>query len=96
MKIGKDEIMHVAGLARLDIDKRSIDSFESQLGKILDYIEALNSVDTKGIPPTFHAISIENAFREDEEENHLDREKALANAPEIEEGSFMVPKIIES
>jgi len=96
MKISKDEVMYVAGLARLDIDKASIDSFAHQLGKILDYIETLNGVETEGVPATFHAISITNAFREDEEKKHLDREKALANAQESEEGSFAVPKIIES
>ena len=96
MKISKDEVLYVAGLARLDIDKVSIDSFANQLGKILEYIETLNSVDTEGVPATFHAISITNAFREDDEKSHLDREKALANAQETEDGSFVVPKIIES
>jgi len=96
MKITKDEVMYVAGLARLDIDETSIDSFAQQLGKILEYIETLNSVDTEGVAPTFHAISITNAFREDKEKNHLDREKVLANAQEAENGSFVVPKIIES
>ena len=95
MKISKDEVLHVADLARLDIDKGSIDNFADQLGNILEYIETLNSVDTKDVPATFHAISITNAFREDEEEGHLDNERALANAPEADEGSFIVPKIIE-
>ena len=96
MKISKDEVLHVARLARLDIDKASVDSFADQLGKILEYIETLNSVDTEGVPATFHAISITNAFREDKQREHLEREKALANAPEVEEGSFVVPKIIDS
>jgi aspartyl-tRNA(Asn)/glutamyl-tRNA(Gln) amidotransferase subunit C len=65
------------------------------LGKILEYVETLNSVDTDGVSATFHAISITNAFREDEEGSHLDREKSLANAPETDEGHFVVPKIIE-
>jgi len=95
MKISKDEVTHVAGLARLDMDTGSIESFANQLGTILEYIETLNSVDTDGVPATFHAISITNAFREDEEGKHLEREKALANAPETEEGHFVVPKIIE-
>jgi len=96
MKISKEEVVYVAGLARLEIDETSIDSFADQLGKILEYIETLNSVDTEGVPPTFHAISITNAFREDEERKHLDREKALINAPETEEGIFVVPKIIDT
>ena len=95
MKITKDEVMHVAALARLDIDKASIDNFADQLGNILEYIETLNRVDTKDVPATFHAISITNAFRDDEEGMHLENEKALLNAPEADEGSFIVPKIIE-
>jgi aspartyl-tRNA(Asn)/glutamyl-tRNA(Gln) amidotransferase subunit C len=52
-------------------------------------------VDTAGVRPTSHAISLTNAFREDEQEQHLERDKALANAPQKEEGNFVVPKIIE-
>jgi aspartyl-tRNA(Asn)/glutamyl-tRNA(Gln) amidotransferase subunit C len=94
MKISKDEVMYVAMLARLDIDKASIDSFAHQLGKILEYIDTLNQVPTEGVPPTSHAISLTNALREDVETEHLDRESALSNAPEQEDGSFIVPKVV--
>ena len=96
MKISKEEVMYVAGLARLDVDNASVDSFADQLGKILEYIETLNSINTEGVPAMFHAISITNAFREDIEGEHLENEKVLANAPDAEEGNFLVPKIIES
>jgi aspartyl-tRNA(Asn)/glutamyl-tRNA(Gln) amidotransferase subunit C len=95
MKISEDEVRYVSELARLEIDNASIANFTDQLGKILEYVETLNSIDTEGVPATFHAISITNAFREDEEHNHLDRETSLANAPETDEGHFVVPKIIE-
>jgi len=95
MKITKDEVLYVADLARLDLDEASIDRFAAQIGTILDYVDKLNEVDTEGIAPTSHAIFLTNAFREDEPKEHLDREKALANAPEKEDGSFVVPKIIE-
>ena len=95
MKITKDEVLYVADLARLDLDEASIDKFAGQIGTILDYVDKLNEVDTEGVRPTSHAISLTNAFRADEPKEHLEREEALANAPQKEEGSFVVPKIIE-
>lgn len=94
MKITKDEVIHVANLARLDMDEDSIDTFASQIGKILEYVDTLNRVNTEGVKPTFHAVSLTNAFREDSEKEHLDRDAALANAPEKEDGNFIVPKVI--
>jgi aspartyl-tRNA(Asn)/glutamyl-tRNA(Gln) amidotransferase subunit C len=95
MKITKDEVLYVADLARLDLDEASIDKFAGQIGTILDYVDKLNEVDTEGIRPTSHAISLTNAFREDDQKEHLERDQALANAPQREEGAFVVPKIIE-
>ena len=95
MKITKDQVLYVADLARLDLDEASIDKFAGQIGKILDYVDKLNEIDTEGIRPTSHAISLTNAFREDEQKEHLERDQALANAPQKEEGAFVVPKIIE-
>ena len=95
MKITKDQVLYVADLARLDLDEASIDQFAGQIGTILDYVDKLNEVDTEGIRPTSHAISLTNAFREDEPDEHLERDQALANAPQEEGGNFVVPKIIE-
>jgi len=94
MKITKDEVLYVADLARLDLDEEAIEKFAGQIGDILDYVDKLNEVDTDGIKPTSHAISLTNAFRDDEQQDHLDREQVLANAPEKEEGSFVVPKVV--
>jgi aspartyl-tRNA(Asn)/glutamyl-tRNA(Gln) amidotransferase subunit C len=94
MKITKEEVLYVAHLARLDLDEESIEKFAGQIDEILGYIEKLNQVETKGIKPTSHAIFLTNAFRDDEEKEHIDRELALANAPEKEDGSFVVPKIV--
>jgi aspartyl-tRNA(Asn)/glutamyl-tRNA(Gln) amidotransferase subunit C len=94
MKITKEEVLHVAHLARLDLAEESIEKFAGQIDEILGYIEKLNQVDTKGIQPTSHAISLTNAFRDDEEKEPIERELALANAPEREEGSFVVPKVV--
>ena len=94
MKITKEEVEHVARLARLELDDASIDKFVGQIGEILDYIDKLNAIDTSNVAATSHAISLNNAFREDRVEGHLDREAALANAPEKEDGSFVVPKVV--
>lgn len=94
MKITKEEVLYVAHLARLDLAEESIEKFAGQIDEILGYIEKLNQVDTKGIQPTSHAISLTNAFRDDEEKEPIERELALANAPEREEGSFVVPKVV--
>jgi aspartyl-tRNA(Asn)/glutamyl-tRNA(Gln) amidotransferase subunit C len=94
MKITKEEVLHVAALARLELDTAAIDTFAAQIGDILAYVETLNGVDTGGVAPTSHAISLTNAFREDTLRPHLDTAAALANAPEKEDGSFLVPKII--
>lgn len=94
MKITKEEVLHVANLARLDIDMSLIDKFVKQVGTILEYVDILNQVDTEGVSPTSHAISLTNAFREDEEREYFDRDSALANAPKKEGGTFVVPKVI--
>ncbi len=94
MKITKEEVLYVAHLARLDLDEASIDKFAAQIDEILGYIEKLNQVETKNIKATSHAIFMTNAFREDKQRAHLDRDQALANAPESEDGSFVVPKVV--
>jgi len=94
MKINKEEVLHVADLARLEMDDASIDRFAEQIGRILEYVDTLNRADTAGVPATSHAITLTNAFREDEETPHLARERALSNAPEKEDGSFVVPKVV--
>ena len=95
MKITKEEVLYVADLARLELDSASIDAFAEQIANILEYVDMLNQADTAGVNPTSHAISLTNAFRADEEKDHLERDLALANAPEQEDGSFIVPKIVE-
>ena len=94
MKITKEEVVYVANLARLDLDDASIEKFASQIGTILEYVDTLKRVDTTGVRPTSHAIALTNAFREDTPQEHLDRDTALANAPEKEDGNFLVPKVI--
>ena len=94
MKISAEQVMHVARLARLDIDPASVEKLARQMATILDYVDKLGEVDTEGVPPTAHAIDLTNAFREDEPHDHLVPDQALANAPARENSSFMVPKVI--
>lgn len=94
MKITKEEVLHVAHLARLDIAEADVDRFAGQIDTILDYVDTLKKVDTAGVVATSHAISQTNAFREDEVQGQLAPEQALANAPEKDNGAFVVPKVI--
>ena len=81
-------------LARLHLDNAAIALYTKQLGDILTYMGTLNQLDTKGVPPTSHAIFMNNAFRQDEITPSMAVERALTNAPESEDGSFVVPKVI--
>ena len=94
MKITPEEIKHVANLARLQMSAEEVDAMARQLDDILTYVAKLNELDTEGITPTTHAISIVNAFREDEVKPSLDREKTLANGPQHNGESFVVPRVI--
>jgi aspartyl-tRNA(Asn)/glutamyl-tRNA(Gln) amidotransferase subunit C len=94
MKITKQEVLHVADLARLEIDESAVERFASQVGDILAYVDQLKQVDTAGVRPTSHALALTNAFRDDVETRHLPRENSLANAPQQEDGNFLVPKVV--
>jgi aspartyl-tRNA(Asn)/glutamyl-tRNA(Gln) amidotransferase subunit C len=94
MALTRDEVLHVATLARLSLDPAEIELFTRQLNDILAYVEKLQELDTEGIEPLAHVIPVFNVFREDEVTTGLDRDQALDNAPAREAGAFLVPKII--
>ena len=94
MKIGAEEVVHVAHLARLKLSESEIELFTGQLNDILEYVDRLNELDTENVEPTAHVLSLQNVWREDCVEESLPREKILANAPSKEQGFFKVPKII--
>lgn len=93
-KITREEVRHVAGLARLELSEAEEERMTGQMNGILEYMEKLNELDTAGIVPTTHAIQLQNVFRADVVKDSLDREKALANAPESDGVNFIVPKVI--
>ena len=95
MEITREQVEHVAKLARLAISEEEKALFGRQLSSILTYVEALNRVDTAHVEPTSHVIPMQNVLREDEVKPSLPRDAALGNAPDADEGCFRVPKIIE-
>ncbi len=94
MKITSDQVLHVARLARLNLSEEQIEAMIKNMNSILDYMEQLNEVDTSGVEPTSHVMSLTNVFREDEEAPSLPREKTFANAPESKRNAFVVPRVI--
>ena len=95
MKITKQEVEYVAHLARLEFSEEEKDKFTSQLNDILLYVDKLNSVDTADVEPETHAITLQNAFRDDTVRESLVHEMSLANAPDETGHMFRVPKVIE-
>ncbi|MBM7624506.1 Asp-tRNA(Asn)/Glu-tRNA(Gln) amidotransferase subunit GatC [Sporohalobacter salinus] len=96
MKIDEATVDKVAMLGRLELDEDKKEEMTEQLNDILEYADKLNELDTEDVKPTAHALPIKNVFREDKVEESLDREEALKNAPECEDGSFKVPQIIDN
>lgn len=95
MKITREDVQRVAQLSRLALEASEIDALTGQMDRLLGYVEKLNELDTEGIIPTAHAVPLENAFRADEVKPSLGLERALQNAPQSEDGCFLVPKVIE-
>lgn len=93
-KISREEVRHVAALARLELSEAQETLMTEQMNNILSYMDKLNELDTADICPTTHAIQLQNVFRPDEAVPSLERDLALANAPETDGVSFLVPKII--
>ncbi len=94
MEISKDEVQHVASLARLGIDESETELFSTQLSHILTYFDALKEMNTQVRSPSV-PTPMHNVFREDRLEPSLPRERALMNAPEADDGHFQVPKIMD-
>ena len=95
MKLSRENVLHVAGLARLDLSDSEIESLRHDLSSILTYVEKLSELDTGNVAPTSHVVAIHTPYREDEVTNTPDPEAALANAPRRDGDFFAVPAIIE-
>lgn len=86
----------VAALARLSLSEEELAHLERELDAILGYVETLERVDTRGVPPTAHVIPLRTPLRDDVPEPPIDPELAVMNAPEHSGSAFVVPKVIES
>jgi aspartyl-tRNA(Asn)/glutamyl-tRNA(Gln) amidotransferase subunit C len=87
-------VSRVARLSRLELSPEELDRFRHQLGDILAYVQRLNALDLGDAPPAEHPRAAANVLREDEVRPGLSQEEALANAPAVENGYFVVPPVI--
>jgi len=92
--ITREEVAHLADLARIDLSDAELDHLAPQLAVILDSIKSISEVAADDIPPTSHPMPLTNVFREDVQRPGLTAEEALEGAPEVEQQRFAVPHIL--
>jgi len=93
MSISREDVVHVAHLARLEIPEDEIERVREELGAILEAVGKVSEVDLEDVAPTSHPLDVVNVWGEDEPRPSLPRESALRNAPEPEDGAFRVPAV---
>jgi len=91
--ITRDDVLHVARLARLEIPEDEVDRVRDELGAILDAVGKVAELDLSDVEPTSHPLAVVNVWREDEPRPSLSLEDALANAPDPVDGAFRVPAV---
>lgn len=96
MKLSREEVEHIAELAKVGLSEEEKALFQVQLSAILEYAAMLQRVDTSAIPPTATVLPLRNVMRPDEPRPSLPREDVLANAPQAEDGCFRVKAILET
>ena len=89
--IDREQVLHVARLARLQLTEDEVTKIAGELSNILEHIEKIGELDLDGVPPTSHAVEVANALRPDEPRECLPREVALAQAPDVADEGFRVP-----
>jgi aspartyl-tRNA(Asn)/glutamyl-tRNA(Gln) amidotransferase subunit C len=89
--IDRDQVLHVARLARLELAADEIERMSTELSRVLDHIEKISELDLEGVPPTSHVVALENVMREDEPRASWPRERILEDAPEAARDGFRVP-----
>jgi aspartyl-tRNA(Asn)/glutamyl-tRNA(Gln) amidotransferase subunit C len=89
--IDRDQVLHVARLARLRLTGEELERMPAELSKILEHVEKMDELDLEGIEPTSHVVDLTNVLREDVPRPCLPRERALAGAPDVADGGFRVP-----
>jgi len=89
--IDRDQVLHVAKLARLELSEDEVEKMAHELSGILDHVDRISELDLEGVEPTSHVVQLENVWRADEPEPGLPRERALEPAPDPADGAFRVP-----
>lgn len=89
--IDRDQVLHVARLARLELGDADVERMASELSTILEHVERISELDLEGVEPTAHVVELENVLRPDEPRPSLPRERALEQAPDPADGAFRVP-----
>jgi aspartyl-tRNA(Asn)/glutamyl-tRNA(Gln) amidotransferase subunit C len=89
--IDRDQVLHVARLARLRLTGEELERMPGELSHILEHVEKMNELDLDGIEPTSHVVELQNVLRADEPRPCLTQEQALAGAPDVADGGFRVP-----
>jgi len=89
--IDRDQVLHVAKLARLELSDDEVDQMATELSGILEHVDRISELDLEGVEPTSHVVELENVLRADQPTPSLDRDAALANAPDPADGAFRVP-----
>ena len=90
--LSREQVLHVARLARLELSEQEVERFSGDLAKVLDHIETINELgDLAEVAPTSHVVAVENVLRADEPRPSLPRDVALAAAPDAAQGGFRVP-----
>lgn len=95
MKLSREEVLHIARLARLGLTEAEVDRFREQLSNILENFEVLQQVDTTDVPPTAQSIPLQNVTKDDKVADSLSQEQTLANAPRKEGEYFRVKAVLE-
>ena len=93
--LSREEVRHVAMLARLGLSDEEVETLRSQLGQVLEYIDILQKVDTSAVAPTAQVLAHQNIARPDNARHSLPPDEVLANAPAREEQFFRVPAVME-
>jgi aspartyl-tRNA(Asn)/glutamyl-tRNA(Gln) amidotransferase subunit C len=89
--IDRDQVLHVAKLARLRLDEEEVERMVGELSGILDHVDRIGNLDLEGVEPTSHVVALENVLRADEPHESLPRDVALSSAPEPQDGAFRAP-----
>lgn len=89
--IDREQVLHVARLARLELSEEQVERMAEELSGILEHVERISQLELDGVEPTSHVIALENVMRADEPDPSLPRERALEQAPDPADGAFRVP-----